>query len=512
MKDRIIIDADRPLAKIDRNIFGHFCEHAFGNIYGGFYDPESPFADENGIRQDVVAALKQVKTPLLRYPGGNFVSNYHWMDGIGPKENRPKVFEYAWKTEEPNQFGTAEFIELCRQVGAEALICVNMGSGTVEEAMHWVEYCNGTGDTYYANLRRSHGYEEPFGVKYWGLGNEMYGPWQMENLSAKDYAEKAYQFAKAMRWIDPSIKLIAVGFEKDVEWDFEVCKRLGKIIDYVSAHHYSTIWGPFKADNYDHMIMAPKFMEAQTRMSAAAITAGMNYDENRVKVAWDEWNMFGWVGEDVNEEKTYNLLDALYSMLVMNMFIRNADTITLANYSTFVNINGALSVKKDGILRRSQFCAFDVLGNNTGESVCEVTNRSPKLHLPLPVGGKFGRPFRDDNLLNYTVVQGEQYLDIPTVDVAASVDADGTTYISMVNVDRENARTVELDVRGLKNFACVKAQEIYSDDINDANTWEEPEKVIARDAQIPAVENGFVTVEMKPHSALVLVLKGELEA
>ena len=168
---RITIDTEYPKYPVEPKVFGHFTEHAFGNIYGGMYDPDSAMADEQGLRTDVLSLMREVKVPILRYPGGNFVSNYHWEDGVDPKEKRRRVFEYAWLTEESNQFGTADFIALCRKVGAEPLICVNMGSGTPEEAMHWVEYCNGTGNTYYANLRRQHGYEAPFHVKYWGIGN-----------------------------------------------------------------------------------------------------------------------------------------------------------------------------------------------------------------------------------------------------------------------------------------------------------------------------------------------------
>ena len=140
MKANITIDSSKKAGEIDRKIFGHFMEHAFGNIYGGVYDPESRFADEDGFRTDVIELLKEVKVPVLRYPGGNFVSSYHWEDGIGPKENRPKKFDFAWGASESNQFGTADFIKLCRKTGAEPLICVNMGSGTAEEAMNWVEY------------------------------------------------------------------------------------------------------------------------------------------------------------------------------------------------------------------------------------------------------------------------------------------------------------------------------------------------------------------------------------
>lgn len=321
---KIRVQLDRIKGEIDPKIFGHFTEHAFGNIYGGIYDPGNPLSDETGLRKDVLALLKQVNVPLLHYPGGNFVSNYHWEDGIGPKENRRRMFEYAWLTEDSNQFGTADFIRECRAVGAEPYICVNMGSGTAEEAMHWVEYCNGTGSTYYANLRRSHGYEEPFNVKYWGLGNEMYGDWQMEKLNAQDYAKKALEFAKAMKWVDPSIHLVICGLQDDCDWNMEAVKKLFGLADYISAHHYAVGWGPFERDNYLQNLYIPQYMKKLNEMVKASIIVALNDTNDRIKVAWDEWNLFGWLVDGVNDDTSYDLHDAVITALILNIFMKKA--------------------------------------------------------------------------------------------------------------------------------------------------------------------------------------------
>ena len=188
---RIGIDLNRRIGKVDRRIFGNFIEHLGRCIYGGIYEEGSPLSDTAGFRRDVLDAVRPLRVPVLRWPGGNFVSGYHWLDGVGPAADRPRRMELAGHAEESNRFGTNEFIQYCRAIGAEPYICVNMGSGTMDEAQAWLEYCNGTGNTYWANLRRQHGYPEPHRVHYWGLGNEMYGGWQIGSLSAEDYVKKA---------------------------------------------------------------------------------------------------------------------------------------------------------------------------------------------------------------------------------------------------------------------------------------------------------------------------------
>ncbi len=178
------VDLARRLGVIDPKMYGMFIEHLGRCIYGGIYEAGSPLSDEHGFRQDVLEAVRRLRPPLLRWPGGNFVSNYHWLDGVGPKERRPVRAELAWNTTETNQVGTNEFMQYCRLLNTEPYLCVNLGTGTIEEAANWVEYCNRPVGTSYADLRAEHGYTEPHKVTYWGLGNELYGDWQIGHKTA----------------------------------------------------------------------------------------------------------------------------------------------------------------------------------------------------------------------------------------------------------------------------------------------------------------------------------------
>src|SRR5437016_4896627 len=215
----IKIDLARKLGMVDRRIFGSFIEHLGRCIYGGVFEPNSKLADDNGFRVDVLEAARGLRPPVLRWPGGNFVSGYHWIDGIGPVERRPRRIELAWHSEESNRFGTDEFIAYCRELETEPYICINMGTGSLDEAQAWVEYCNGSGNTYWANLRRANGHPQPYNVRYWGLGNEMYGEWQIGGMDANEYVAAARRFARIMLGTDPSIDLVSCGQWGMTEWD-----------------------------------------------------------------------------------------------------------------------------------------------------------------------------------------------------------------------------------------------------------------------------------------------------
>ncbi len=505
--EKIFVNLNNPKNKVDKKIFGHFCEHAFKNIYGGFYDPENSNSDESGLRKDVIEKLKKVKPTILRYPGGNFVSNYHWEDGIGPKENRKKVFEYAWLTEESNQFGTADFIEVCRLLGAEPYLCVNMGTGTVEEAVNWVEYCNGTGDTYYANLRRSHGYEEPFGVKYWGLGNEMFGPWQMNHMSAEDYAKKAMECGKAMKWVDPTIKLIACGYEQKSDWNYTVTKKLWQFVDYISAHHYSVKdWGPFD-DDYLQTMCVPEYMEKLNKLTVAAVLTGMNNDTKDIKVAWDEWNMFGWLFDGVDDDESYTLRNAIVTAGVLNMFINNSDTIGMANYSTFVNINGAVSVKADGIVERPQYHVFDLFGNNTGDTLYQATVTGETFSVKMPQSPRLGREVLNINLVN-PESEDKGLSKINYLSAAVTGDDDGYLYVSIIN--RHPEKDLDAEIHFEKTDLSLKgeaAYTIYNDDVEASNTEKNPENVTIKATANPVVNGNVCSFNARKHSINLLKFK-----
>lgn len=500
MKAKITVNREKVQGEVSPLLFGHFMEHAFGNIYGGVYDPGHPLSDEDGFRTDVLELLKEVKVPILRYPGGNFVSNYHWEDGVGPKDDRPKRFDFAWGVSESNQFGTVDFIKLCRKVGAEPLICVNMGSGTAEEAMHWVEYCNGTLDTYYANLRRSHGYEKPFGVKFWGLGNEMYGPWQMENQTAAEYADSAVQFAKAMKAVDKSIRLVACGMEQDAEWNHTVVKRLAPYIDLISAHYYGLGWEDFGdvSEKYEESLYIPYQIDERHKLTLASIITGQNGVKNEIKVAWDEWNMFGWNFSTVNQDETYSLHDAIITALILNWLVRNCDTVKMAMYSTFVNITGALHVTKEGCLKRTPYYVFQMLANHTGSQLIRADvdcDSRITVHdvRRLPFGINIDKK-------NHVVTDKVIDQDIPAIDAVATA-GDGAVYLSVVNQSLTEDCLLTLDIPGLSGKAVEKL-ELYSDSIRDANTADQPERV----TPASSILDGGQPVPIRKHSVNVIVI------
>jgi alpha-N-arabinofuranosidase len=503
---KIEVMVNHIMSEVDPKIFGHFTEHAFRNIYEGMYDPESPLSDEDGYRTDVMEAMRKANVTLLRYPGGNFASNYHWEDGVGPKETRKRVFDYAWKTEESNQFGTAEFIKLCRKVGAEPLICLNMGTGTIQEAMGWVEYCNGTGNTYYANLRRSHGYEEPFRVKYWGLGNELYGMWQMNHKSAEDYAKEALEYAKAVKWIDPSVSLIACGYEQDADWNYTVMKTAGQLVDYISAHHYSVGWGLFQYNYLDNLYV-PEYMQRLTDLTLAAAHTGMN-DICDVKVAWDEWNLFGWEVDRVNDDRFYTLHDAIITALIINMFIRNSGKIGMANYSTFVNINGAVSTKPDGMVRRSQYPVFELLANSTGRFLLESEiTECGKLEVNRDRIPALGRQIPGIDLTPRNIPERGNLM-VNEIDCAVTRDETGNLFLSLINKHPEKDVDVQIILTGGEDYEIEDARTIWNEDLNAANTEDRPDCIgISGLEGITRTKKG-IELTLRRHSVNLIRLAG----
>lgn len=492
-------------------IYGHFSEIAFGNIPGGFYDPDSEMADEDGFRKDVIEAMRQVKTPLIRFPGGNYVSNYRWERGIGPKEKRPRVYDYAWHAEDNNQFGTVEFIKFCKKVGAEPLICVNMGSGTVDEAMNWVEFCNGTADTYYANMRRKLGDEEPFGVKYWGLGNEMYGVWQLNHLNAEDYAHKAFQFAHGMKSVDPGIFLIASGLETEYEWDMEVVRKLTatygtggtpegyRYLDAISAHHYSMYWdNAFTGAGYEGRMAISGFIDEKTRLIRAAVEVASGDVHCPVGIAWDEWNMFGWEFDGVEDDRTYTLENAVVTASVLNSFIRNSGIVCMANYSTFVNINGAVSTKEHGIVKRAQFPVFELYGNKTEKYLAETETDSESFRILMPHDYRAlqrQRPGRTSDAMS----------EIPYLDSVATVSEDGSR-ICLHVVNKNQDKAYETVIRLMESAPEKKTEavhyEIYHEDIKACNTAE-AEEVRIEAAPLEVTDEG-IHVVFREHSVNIV--------
>ena len=283
----------------DPRLLGSFLEHLGRAVYTGVYEPGSPLADANGFRTDVAREVRELGVPIIRYPGGNFVSGYNWLDGVGPKADRPTVLDRAWNTLETNQFGTNDFIDWCRLVGAEPMLGMNFGTGTVEMAVAYVEYCNFDGGTRWSDLRRSHGYERPHDVRTWCLGNEMDGPWQIGQLQAREYGRKARDAAKQMRVIDPNLLLIACGssgtfMPQYLVWDREVLEECYDQVDGISLHAYYGNTEPLTGNSTARYLAMNLDMDRHIHEVAAVCdyVQGLQRSDKRLWLSFDEWNVW----------------------------------------------------------------------------------------------------------------------------------------------------------------------------------------------------------------------------
>jgi len=476
----IALDTRRRIGDIDPSIYGSFIEHLGRCIYGGVYEPGSPLSDERGFRQDVIEATRRLRVTNVRWPGGNFVSGYHWMDGIGPKEKRPRRMELAWHTVEPNQFGTDEFIDWCRAVPTEPFICLNLGSGTMDEAQAWVEYCNGTEDTHYANLRCANGHPEPHGVKLWGLGNEVSGGWQIGYKSAERYAEEALEFAKVMKWTDPSIKLIACGscqqIAEEMDWNRIVVERLADIADYLSIHMYVNN----NEDHYENYMGTSVHIERYLR-TVRGVIDGVGYHREgarRMKISFDEWN--AWPACRLESHlPCYTLEDALVVGMFLNSFIRNADLVTLANMAQLVNVLPPIVTKPEGILLQTIFFPLELFAKHNGTVALDPWVESEVFETP-------------------------RYGKVPWIDASASHDpATPTLTVNLINRDRANAAPVRIEVGPEALAGPAALYQVTGEDPKALNSFEEPENVRTTGREIET-SGRELTVELAPCSVTVL--------
>ncbi|CAI6331019.1 unnamed protein product [Periconia digitata] len=437
----IIVHPDHEIAKINDNIYGGFTEHMGRCIYGGIYDPGNPLSDEDGFRKDVIEAMKDLNVPVVRYPGGNFVATYHWLDGVGPKEKRPKRPELAWLGIEPNSFGTDEFMKWCKVVGTEPYLCLNFGTGTLDEALAWLEYCNSTQDTYYANLRRQNGHEEPYNVKYWALGNECWGPWQVAQQTQQDYAKQAYQWAKALKLLDPTITLILCGETGYSSWDHYVLKECVKwdvhglsgdstksLIDMHSIHIYTA--------SATHLAnaTAPRAAERAIQMASALIDLarienGVPETVPKQTVCFDEWNVWDPVrapGEKGAEE-SYTLSDALAVSVFLNGFVRQAKDVGMANIAQSVNVISPLMTSTEGVLKQTTWWPLLLFSKYMRGHSVAVNVRCPE----------------------YTGVTDPKWvratIETPFLDVCAAKMEDGWVGLAVTNVSEEKDFEVRID-------------------------------------------------------------------
>ncbi len=484
---KIKVDAERRIGEIHPNIYGHFVEHLGRCIYGGVYEENSALSDGNGFRKDVIKAVRDIKCPLLRWPGGNFASNYHWEDGIGPKEKRPVRFDLAWGQEETNRFGTDEFIEYCRLVGIEPYICVNIGTGSLDEAIHWLEYCNLKGNTYYVRLREKNGHPEPYRVKYWGVGNENYGEHQVGYRSAKEYAKVLREYAKFMRVVDPAIKVIAVGAD-DPEWDLEVIKTAGKHIDYISNHQY------LGSDDYYETVASVYFIKRRLEVlkSVIEIAQPLLRGEERVKIALDEWNIWYRSNQENGLEENYALKDGLFAAGVLITLHKLCRSVTMANLAQLVNVIGAIHTERHGLYLTPIYRTFELFVNHTGKIVLDALVNSETYDIEGK--GFFGqREFKLSNV---------PYLD---ASVTLSRNKDNL-YIAAVNYHLEKDIESPIFLEGFSVREEAKVYELNGPDVMAVNDFDNPQRIRIKDKTIKNISPRFSYV-FPAHSATIIEVK-----
>ena len=509
---RVVIDSGRQISAISPHLFGSFLEQLGRAIYEGIYEPGSKFADANGFRTDVMKEIHDMGVPLVRYPGGNFVSGYHWLDGVGPKKSRPTVLDRAWNTLETNQFGTNEFITWARQVGTEPLFGLNFGTGTAEDAAALVEYCNHPKGTKWSELRRSHGYEQPHAVKFWCVGNEMDGPWQIGHLPAREYGLKATDAARQMRAIDPSIKLIACGSSGPfmptyIDWDRTVLEECYDVVDGISLHRY---WGNSDetgGDSTKYLSMNLAMDRQIEEIVAVCDTVrARNRSGKQLFLSFDEWNVWYRArGGDFADghgkpaphllEEPYNLEDALLVGGLANSLIRHSDRVKVACLAQLVNVIAPITTNEDGILRQTIFYPYAwalKYAHGTALSLAPEGPTYPVTALGRPIES-FGLP-----------IPG--FGDVPYLDVTVTLDAaKKTATVFVLNRDLEKPRDLELRWHDLTPTSVTAFETLTGPDLKALNTFAEPKEVVPQSLEKPKV-GSTMTVQLPPRSYSVLCL------
>jgi alpha-N-arabinofuranosidase len=491
-KAKYVLDKDYVIGEIDRRLFGSFAEHLGRTVYNGLYEPGHPLADEQGFRKDVLQAVKDAGITLVRYPGGNFASGYDWKDGIGPIDRRPKRRELAWTAIETNKMGTDEFADWSCKAGVEFMGTVNLGTGTIQSAGDIVDYCNLESGTEWSDLRRRNGHAEPHNVKLWCLGNEMDGPWQIGALSPEDYAKKALEAAKIMKWTDPSIELVACGScccetPTYPDWDRLVLERVYDKIEYLSLHRYYTYVKDRQLfyrveDDRSDVPFAPVDMEAflHTVISAADLTKSKLKSSKTINISCDEWNVISstplspprvpWKESYEDGEDVFNVVEALVCGGLLCAFVHNADRVKIAGQSLLVNVGGMFYTKVGGgLVKNTTFYPFrDMATYARGVALFD------KLSCPS--------------------LKTNHHGEAPALKTAASYDeTTGSLNVFVVNY---SASPIELDM-DMRSFGKVEGIEhivLAGDRETDMNSFAEPDKVAPRSAKLGKTEGGKVSV------------------
>ena len=481
------------IGPVDPRVFGGFLEHLGRAVYEGVYEPDNIHADLDGFRSDVMNAMRRQRMTAMRYPGGNFASGYHWMDGVGPQQNRPTVRELAWQSIEPNTFGTDEFIKMCRKMDWTPMLTVNLGTGMPEEARNWVEYCNCPPGTKYADMRVANGHVEEYGVGLWCLGNEMDGHWQLGHVPAEQYAIRAQQAAKMMKDVDKRIEMVACGscsvdmFETYMEWDRKVLEYLGDYADYISLHRYV---GNREDDTPDYLAVTNAIDQQIEEMdSVCRFVQAKRRSNKRAYLCFDEWNVWYKNHETDGEgkfaphlvEEVYNLEDALVVAGFLNSFIRHADVVKIANIAQIVNVIAPILTRKDDLLIQASFYPIEMIAR------------------------------RRDGIALRTIVDGPSY-DSKNHGTAPYIDASAILNGDKLQVFAVNRSLDEIaEVRTILSDGAISEFEsgelLTGSDPKAANSFEQPDLITPQPFTGVNVADGNVAFELPPLSLAAMTLQ-----
>jgi alpha-N-arabinofuranosidase len=469
----IKIDPDRKIGKVDPNIYGAFVEPIRSVVYGSIYDPKSPLADENGFRKDFVQLVRELKIPVLRWPGGNYVSGYNWEDGIGPKDQRPARLDIAWHQIEKNQMGTDEYAKLCSLIGAENFVCINAGLGTLDQARHWVEYCNYDQGTYYSDLRRKYGNEKPFAVKYWALGNEIDGPWQTGQKSVDDYCKFALEAAKIMRLVDSNIKFIACGasnYKPDnawIDWNDYVLQRMVGNIDYLSVHRYvREALGDDRS--FSGMMSLGLDLDQKIDTVKALIKKAMAKSGSKrpVYISFDEWS-------GGSNTLTGSLMVAQH----LNSFIRHADIVKMANVTMLSSLVGQ---SPEGDFKSALYQAFYLYSNNSHGTSLDV--------------------YVDCDKYDNKVFNSIPYLDV----TALSNDSARTLVVNVVNRHETKALASDVVLQSGEFMGTATVKHINAETVASANT--RTREAVAITSNEIQFQGNKISFSFPPHSLTQILI------
>ncbi len=474
----------------NRMLFGQFLEHFQRQVYGGVFDPGSPLADGNGFRLDVIAALRELKVPIVRWPGGCFASAYHWRDGVG-KDRQPSL-DKAWGVEDPNTFGTDEFVAWCRLLGAEPYICTNAGTGTAEEMADWVEYCNLKDLGRYARMRKANGFPAPFHVRYWSIGNENYLGGEIGAQTVEEWGPLVRESAKMMRAVDSGLKILAAATVTG-NWTPPMLKDAGKYLDYISIHGYwDALWqrGTKPAGYLQSMAHCE---EPEQQILKAIDLLNQTGFGDRVKIAFDEWNLRGWhhpgfpgggadrldeirERDESDRNETYTMADAVFSASFLNSCLRQAKYVHMACMAPVVNVRGPLFVHPRGVVKRTTFHVLRMYSDLLEANVVEGRLVSPLL--------------------------GGDGASVHALDaVATSSDDCKRVAIALVNRHPDQPARWRLDFGPQARTGKMKLTTLSGDSPDAYNDIARPERVTPQTREI-ALENA--PLELPPHSVSIL--------